>query len=234
MCDRAGRARTQLARSRSWRSVPGAGRATRRTWRSMSKSGSSAQIGVPSPVGLGWTRQPSRGNGVHGRLHARPQAIEVRWAIEDRDCTERRRQERILLDPPHQRLGVAHLAVGNDDPGRLIGHLLSLPRRPATASGEVDASQEAAGQESEHGAGGHPGDDVGTVVDRARRPATRRRWWPSSTTAGPAVARPSPSTRWRRTPPSWRDRMGTTTSSVGAPESGRRRTRWAVCAGTTA
>ena len=51
----------RLARSRSCRRVPGDGRATRRTWRSMSKSGSSAQIGAPSPVGLGWTRQPRRG-----------------------------------------------------------------------------------------------------------------------------------------------------------------------------
>ena len=72
------------------------------------------------------------GHGVDGGLHAGPQPVEVGRAIEDRDRAERRRQERILLDAPHQRLGVAHLAVGDGDLGRrrfVVGHPPSLPRR---------------------------------------------------------------------------------------------------------
>ena len=44
-CGRTARRRGVAARSRSWRSVPGPGRATRRTWRSRSRSGSSRHAG---------------------------------------------------------------------------------------------------------------------------------------------------------------------------------------------
>ena len=50
-----------VARSSSWRIEPGLGSAMRRTWLSMSKSGSSTHIGADRLTGAGWTRHRSRG-----------------------------------------------------------------------------------------------------------------------------------------------------------------------------
>ena len=62
----------RLARSNSSRRVPGLGRAMRRTWRSMSKSGSSTHTGVPKSLGFGCTRQRSRGtSSVAASMRAR-------------------------------------------------------------------------------------------------------------------------------------------------------------------
>ena len=50
-----------VAVSSSWRIEPGLGRAMRRTWTSMSNSGSSAHVGAHSDTAAGWTRHRSRG-----------------------------------------------------------------------------------------------------------------------------------------------------------------------------
>ena len=98
------------------------------------------EVGVVSPDrgtqpgGIRLDPPSEAGNVVDGGIHAGPEPIEVRGPVEDRDRAERRRQERVLLDAPHQRFGVAHLAVRN---GRLgcrrfvVSHQPSLPRRGA-------------------------------------------------------------------------------------------------------
>ena len=49
---------------------------------------------------------------VPGRpLHARPQAVEVGRTVEHRDRPERRREVGVLLQAPHQPLGIGHLAL---------------------------------------------------------------------------------------------------------------------------
>ena len=63
---------SSVARSSSWRSVPGLGRAMWRTWWSMSKSGSSTHIGAERLTGAGCTRQRSRGHVPDRPLHAAP------------------------------------------------------------------------------------------------------------------------------------------------------------------
>ncbi len=50
-----------VAVSSSWRIEPAPGRAMRRTWTSMSNSGSSAHVGADSDTGAGCTRHRSRG-----------------------------------------------------------------------------------------------------------------------------------------------------------------------------
>ena len=59
---------------------------------------------------------------VHGALHARQQPVEVGRAVENRDRGERAGQMRILLEPPHQALRIAHLAVEL----RRLGHEFTL------------------------------------------------------------------------------------------------------------
>ena len=49
-------------------------------------------------------------------LHARTEPVEVGRPVEDRQRGERRREVRILLEAPHQPLGVAHPAVGRPRP----------------------------------------------------------------------------------------------------------------------
>ena len=56
-----------VARSSSWRIVPGLGRAIRRTCWSISKSGSSTHSGADRFTGAGWTRQPRRGTAATAR-----------------------------------------------------------------------------------------------------------------------------------------------------------------------
>ena len=58
---------SNVARSRTWRGDPGLGTAIRRTWRSMSKSGSSTHVGAERLTGAGWTRHRSRGTAPTAR-----------------------------------------------------------------------------------------------------------------------------------------------------------------------
>jgi hypothetical protein len=44
-------------------------------------------------------------------VHARDEGLEVDRAIEDGDIGERGSEERVLLDSPHQRLGIGHALV---------------------------------------------------------------------------------------------------------------------------
>ena len=49
--------------------------------------------------------------GLHRPLHAAAEPLEVRRPVEERELQERRPEGRILLDRPHQCLGVAHAAL---------------------------------------------------------------------------------------------------------------------------
>ena len=51
---------------------------------------------------------PEPWHGGDRPFHPRPEPVEVRRAIEHRDAPERRRQVGVLLEAPHQPLGVAH------------------------------------------------------------------------------------------------------------------------------
>ena len=194
----------------------------------MSKSGSSAQIGAPSPVGFGWTRQRRRGTA---------------WTAESMRARRRSKsgaRSKIVIAPNvdakngsfstrHiKRLGVAHLAVRNGHLGCrrfVVSHQPSLPRVGAAASAEVDSPQHSPGSQPENRPGRHPGDDVGRMMNAHVGPRHGDGGRPSPTTAAPGAGHPSRSARWRRTPPSWHGRTGTTTSSAGARGIVRRPTR---------
>ena len=61
------------------------------------------------------------GHGPGRLLHPGPQGVEVRRAVEHRHRRERRGQVGVLVDPPHQPLGVGHPAV--------IAHRRMIPQR---------------------------------------------------------------------------------------------------------
>ena len=63
-------------------------------------------------TGAGWTRWRRRGTVQAGPLQPGAEAVEVGRPVEDRDVGEGRGEVRILLEAPHQALGVAHPAVG--------------------------------------------------------------------------------------------------------------------------
>ncbi len=74
-------------------------------------------------TGVGCTRWRSRGTRRRGPLHAAQEAVDVGPAVEDRDVGERRREVRVLLQPPHQALGVAHARVELRGPCHAAGTL---------------------------------------------------------------------------------------------------------------
>ena len=130
-------------------SVPGLGRAMRRTCRSMSKSGSSTHVGAPgrrvpaAPAGAGAAR-PSV-----ARSMRRAQVVEVGGPVEDADGAEGRRQ---VADPSR---GATSAPRRRSSPGRgrtsrcrqrrraVGGHPSSLPRpllRPGSRVGATPPS----------------------------------------------------------------------------------------------
>ncbi len=74
---------------------------------------------------------PQPRHGPRRSLHPGSQGVEVRRAVEHRDGAERRREVGILVDPPHQALGVRHLAVVAHR--WMIAHRWRADRRPAGA-----------------------------------------------------------------------------------------------------
>ena len=125
---------------------------------------------------------------VRGSLDALDELVEAGWPVEHRDVGERARQVRVLLDPPHQPLGVAHLAI---EPRHVPHRLRRLARepsrrragdRPRTPSASTpSASPNAAPATTSEGwwmrtNGAARGDDErDEVPDRRRRPADPRR-----------------------------------------------------------
>ena len=134
-CGRAGRARTGWRGRAADAAYPErAGRPAARGGRCRSRD-RRPRSGHRVPVGLGWTRQPRRGtpwtaDSMRARRRSKSGARSRIVTVPNVDA-----EERILLDAPHQRLGVAHLAVGDGDLGRrtfVVGHAPSLPRRSTT------------------------------------------------------------------------------------------------------
>ena len=69
------------------------------------------------------TRWRSRGIVMLARAQAPAQPVEVGLAVEDADRDDRRPQDRVLLDVPHQRVGVAHVvreAIGCGHPAATL------------------------------------------------------------------------------------------------------------------
>ena len=65
------------------------------------------------------------GDHVHRTVHSTAQVVEFDLAIEDRHVAERRREVRILLEAPHQPLGVGHPPV---EPGGISHRPEATPR----------------------------------------------------------------------------------------------------------
>ena len=112
-CGRTGPAANGPARSNSWRSGCRARAGRRaRTWRSMSKSGSSRHSGGARRPSAGTTRWRRRGTTWPAvRACRRAEPVEVGRPIEQRDVAEAAREVRVLLDVPHDGLDVRHAAL---------------------------------------------------------------------------------------------------------------------------
>ena len=88
---------------------PGGGRRSRRRWKSRSNVDSTAQRGGPMRNGGESTRWRKRGMSACCALDACAQATPVRRLVVDGDREDRRSEDRILLDVPHERVLVAHV-----------------------------------------------------------------------------------------------------------------------------
>ena len=220
----AGRRGGRGGRCRSRGRRPRSGRRARWGWAGPA-SRAGARRGRPTPCAPAGGRSPAAGRGSSPRRTSTPGTGPSRRATSAlRRRSSGGRPRRRPSDGRPQRSWAA--------PDRRPS------AQPATSSGRRQARSSVA----QNAAGGERRGQLRWRARRrrrrrggcARRHATRRRWWPSSTTAGRAAARPSPSARWRRTPPNWRGRTGTTRSSDGAPGSARRPLRWVGCGGTGA
>ena len=121
-----------------------------------------------------------------------------RLALLDVGLTERERQERDVPVGAGPQAG--HDVVVDDAGARaavvegqaeLSGHGERQP--PRRRPDDSRPAQDAPGGEAEAGADGHPGDDVGRVVDAHVRPAVADRSSPAPTTAAPSACRPTTS-----------------------------------------
>jgi hypothetical protein len=96
-----------VARARASASTAPGGRVTHRRWWSRSKSGSSCHAGVTGP-NPGYHPPPQARHHPAGPPQPSAEALLVRRPVEEADVGEVRRQVRVGLEGPHQRLEVAH------------------------------------------------------------------------------------------------------------------------------
>jgi hypothetical protein len=117
-------ARSSTARSSKAPAPPPCGRGSRgRTARRRPTTGSPTRPGLADPL-----TQP--GDGLDCEAHAVPEPLGVGGAVEERDVGERRPQDGVELERPHQRLLVAHALLERDGGG----HAETVSRPPLVGS----------------------------------------------------------------------------------------------------